>query len=92
LEFRWTELRSAYTLTAMTTVERPVQRAGTGVELAGTVWPLFKLEALAAGVLVLFVVALITGSAQAAVLIGAAVATVFWVAGLARGGRSYSGS
>jgi Flp pilus assembly protein TadB len=72
----------------MTTVERPVQRTGAGVELAGTVWPLFKLEALAAGVLVLFVVALITASAQTAVLTAAAVATVFWVLGAARNHRA----
>lgn len=69
----------------MTTVERPAQRTGAGIELAGTVWPLFKLEAIAAGLLTLLVVALITGSAQAAVLTGAAVATGLWAAGAVRG-------
>jgi hypothetical protein len=68
----------------MTTVERAAQRTA-GIELAGTVWPLFKLEAIAAGLLTLLVVVLVTGSTQAAVLTSAAVATGLWIAGLVRG-------
>src|SRR5574340_540356 len=41
-----------------------------GVDLAGTNWPLYKLEALAAGVAVLVGALLVTGTAQTAVIAG----------------------
>src|SRR5574340_46455 len=49
-----------------------------GVDLAGTNWPLYKLEALAAGVAVLVGALLVTGTAQTAVLTAAAVTTGVW--------------
>ncbi|MEU8894222.1 hypothetical protein [Nocardia sp. NPDC048505] len=51
------------------------------VDIAGTAWPLYKLEALAAGVLVAVVLAVVTGAPQVAVLLGAALAVVRWTAG-----------
>lgn len=50
------------------------------VPIAGVPWPLYKLVALAAGLLTLVVVALATGSAAPAVLTAAAVATAVWMA------------
>lgn len=49
------------------------------VELAGTAWPLFKLEALALGFVALLVLLLVTGSAATAVLGGAGLAAARWV-------------
>jgi len=50
----------------------------TGIDLAGTEWPLYKLEALAVGVLVLLALFVVTGTAQIAVLGAAATTTVTW--------------
>lgn len=58
------------------------------IDIAGTPWPLYKLEALALGLLILSVLALVTGSVQIAVLAGAVVATVRWVVGAVRTTRS----
>lgn len=70
----------------MTTVEQfrsESSPAGTrGVEVAGTVWPLFKLEALAVAVVVFLLTLVIVSTLQVAVLGGAAAGTVVWVAGL----------
>lgn len=49
-----------------------------GIDVAGTEWPLYKLEALAIGVLVLLALFVITGTAQVAVLGAAATATLTW--------------
>jgi hypothetical protein len=49
------------------------------VSIAGVPWPVYKLLALAIGFLVLAVVAVITGSATAAVVAGAAAGTVVWL-------------
>ncbi|MFI6869636.1 hypothetical protein [Nocardia sp. NPDC050406] len=57
----------------------------TTVDIAGTAWPVFKLEALAVALVTGLVLALITGSLQTAVLAAAAVASVRWLIGLARG-------
>ncbi|GAA5059110.1 hypothetical protein [Nocardia callitridis] len=54
------------------------------IAIAGSAWPMFKLEALVAGIVVCAVLGLVTGSAQAAVLVGATVAMVRWVLGRAR--------
>lgn len=71
----------------MTTVEQfrsEDSPAGTrGVDVAGTVWPLFKLEALAVAVVVLLTL-LIVSTLQVAVLGGAAAGTLVWVTGLVR--------
>ncbi|NNH72111.1 hypothetical protein HLB23_19990 [Nocardia uniformis] len=52
------------------------------IDIAGTAWPMFKLEALAAGLVIMVLLILITGSPQIAVLAGAAAAAVRWIAGL----------
>ncbi|UYP17445.1 hypothetical protein OED52_12085 [Rhodococcus sp. Z13] len=49
-----------------------------GVDIAGTIWPLYKLEALAVGFLTLLALLVITGTAQTAVLGAAAVTVVVW--------------
>ncbi len=50
------------------------------VSIAGVAWPVYKLLALAIGVVVLAVVALVTGSAAPAVLAAAAAAPAVWLA------------
>lgn len=64
-------------------VETSVDRQRT-VDIAGTAWPLYKLEALAAGLLVLVVTAVIVQAAQTAVLAAAAVTLVVWLVGSTR--------
>ncbi|MFE2959725.1 hypothetical protein [Nocardia tengchongensis] len=54
------------------------------VDIAGTAWPVYKLEALFAGVVVCLTLALITGSIQAAVLGAAVIAALRWAVGSAR--------
>jgi hypothetical protein len=49
------------------------------VPIAGVPWPLYKLVALAAGLVALIVVGVVTASAAPAVLTAAAVTTVVWV-------------
>ncbi|MFE7802991.1 hypothetical protein [Nocardia sp. NPDC057440] len=51
------------------------------VDIAGTAWPTYKLEALAAGLVTCLILALITGSLQVAVLVAAAVAGARWIIG-----------
>jgi hypothetical protein len=48
------------------------------VLIAGVPWPVYKLVALAVGVVVLLVVGLVTASAAPAVLSAAASAAVVW--------------
>ncbi|MGN5240562.1 MULTISPECIES: hypothetical protein [unclassified Rhodococcus (in: high G+C Gram-positive bacteria)] len=64
----------------MTTLDlRPRRTARVaGVDIAGTEWPLYKLEALAVGALLLIALFVITGTAQIAVLTAAAATTVTW--------------
>ncbi|MFE5289651.1 hypothetical protein ACFRAQ_32185 [Nocardia sp. NPDC056611] len=66
-----------------TDTERAVARVAA-VDIAGTAWPVYKLEALFAGVVVALTLALITGSAQAAVLGAAVIAALRWIAGSIR--------
>ncbi|WP_067717210.1 hypothetical protein [Nocardia yamanashiensis] len=67
-----------------TQVDRsPARRAS--VELAGTAWPVYKLEALGAGLVVGLLLALITGSPQIAVLAAATITSARWLIALARG-------
>ncbi|BCK56994.1 hypothetical protein [Nocardia wallacei] len=68
-------------------ISRPAASRRT-IDIAGTPWPLYKLEALVLGAVVLAVLALVTGSPQVAVLAGAAVATVRWVVGAVGTARS----
>ncbi|WP_067573423.1 hypothetical protein [Nocardia acidivorans] len=56
------------------------------VTIAGTAWPVFKLEALAVAVLLALTLLLITGSAQLAVLAGATAAALRWIIAIARPG------
>jgi hypothetical protein len=51
----------------------------TKVPIAGVPWPVYKLVALAVGLLVLIVVGVATTSAATAVLAAAAAATVIWL-------------
>ncbi|MEV0250508.1 hypothetical protein AB0H76_28210 [Nocardia sp. NPDC050712] len=54
------------------------------VDIAGSAWPVFKLEALAAGLVAGLILALVLGSLQVAVLVGAAVAAGRWALGSRR--------
>ncbi|MGW0181052.1 hypothetical protein [Nocardia sp. NPDC003345] len=58
-----------------------------GIDIAGTRWPLYKLEALGVGLLVFLIPAVILGSAQAGVLLGAAVGALLWTLGRWRATR-----
>lgn len=51
------------------------------VDIAGTAWPTYKLEAMAAGLVTGLLLMLITGSPQTAVLAAAAVGALRWVIG-----------
>ncbi|MEV6070811.1 hypothetical protein AB0L82_30075 [Nocardia sp. NPDC052001] len=68
-----------------TQMHRTPVRVAT-VNIAGTAWPLFKLEALAAGLVIALVLLLVTGSAQTAVLAGATVMAIRWVVAIVRKG------
>lgn len=68
-------------------VVHPPARSAT-IEIAGTAWPLYKLEALAAALVTCLILALITGSPQVAVLIAAAVGAGRWLVGVAVARRS----
>ncbi|MFC9554192.1 hypothetical protein ACFTWF_25505 [Rhodococcus sp. NPDC056960] len=61
-------------------VRRDLRRNDTTrtVDLAGTEWPLYKLEALAVALLVFATILVITQTVQTAVLTAAAVAVVVW--------------
>ncbi|MFD4181324.1 hypothetical protein [Rhodococcus sp. NPDC058514] len=52
--------------------------SGASVDLAGTEWPLYKLEALAAGLLAFVGLLVITQALQTAVLVAAATTVVVW--------------
>ncbi|OZF44727.1 hypothetical protein [Rhodococcus sp. 14-1411-2a] len=64
-----------YTSTQVTRRPAPTLRTA---DVAGIAWPVYKLEALALGLLVFAATLVIAGSLQAAVLAGAAVAVVAW--------------
>jgi hypothetical protein len=49
------------------------------VSIAGVPWPVYKLLALAIGLVVLVIVAVATGSAAPSVLAAAAAGTVVWL-------------
>lgn len=54
------------------------------VDIAGSAWPVYKLEALVAALVVGALLLLIVGSPQVAVLAAAAVAAVRWTIGATR--------
>lgn len=56
------------------------------VNIAGTAWPVYKLEALALGLVTALLLLLITGSAQTAVLAAATALAVRWIFGVLRHG------
>ncbi|MEU7767095.1 hypothetical protein AB0B25_18440 [Nocardia sp. NPDC049190] len=68
-------------------VVHPTARAAT-IEIAGSAWPVYKLEALVAGLMTCLVLLLITASPQIAVLAAAAVGAARGVVGLVGARRS----
>ena len=54
------------------------------VDIAGTAWPVYKLEAIAAGLAVFLVAMLIVGSMQVAVVGASALAAGVWLVGSVR--------
>ncbi|WP_405162329.1 hypothetical protein OG203_39550 [Nocardia sp. NBC_01499] len=68
-------------------VVHPSARSAT-IEIAGSAWPLYKLEAVAAALVICLILALITGSPQVAVLIAATVGAARWLLGIAVARRS----
>lgn len=75
-------------MTALQTLEtRASVRAGAEVDIAGTRWPVYKLEALGVGLLALLIVTLVLGSLQAGVLLGAAAGAGRWTLGWWRTAR-----
>ncbi|MFI5716689.1 hypothetical protein [Nocardia sp. NPDC051750] len=75
-------------MTASHTLDtRDAVRAGAEIDIAGSRWPVYKLEALAAGLLALVAAALVLGSPQAGVLLGATVGAVLWTLGRWRAAR-----
>ncbi|MFI5781501.1 hypothetical protein [Nocardia sp. NPDC051570] len=62
----------------------PIPRSAS-IDIAGTAWPVYKLEALVLALLTCVVLAVVTGSPQVAVLAAAAVAALRWVIAVARG-------
>ncbi|MFF0455184.1 hypothetical protein [Nocardia africana] len=77
-------------MTAVSPIVRPVRRATHTVRLAGVPWPVYKLEALALGVLLALILGLITGSAQLAVLVAAGFAALRWIGGVAADHRHHT--
>ena len=64
---------------AMTAPSVKLVTSGTEVRIAGVPWPVYKLVALAAGLLVLLVVGIVTLNPGPAVVAAAAVAAVVWL-------------
>ncbi|WP_051637552.1 hypothetical protein [Rhodococcus sp. UNC363MFTsu5.1] len=60
------------------TPHRSARGRGASVNLAGTDWPLYKLEALVAGLLTFVALLVITQAMQPAVLVAAAATVVVW--------------
>ncbi|MEV6139749.1 hypothetical protein AB0L63_27630 [Nocardia sp. NPDC051990] len=59
----------------------PLPTRPATVDIAGSPWPMYKLEAIALGLVICVVLALITGSPQVAVLVAAGVGAGRWVVG-----------
>ena len=69
------------------TASRTAVHGAAAVEIAGSRWPVYKLEALVVGLLVFLVAALVPGSVQTGVLLGAAVGALLWSVGWWRATR-----
>lgn len=67
----------------MASVQSPTgaTRRPRAVQIAGVLWPLYKVVALVGGLLIALVLLVVTGSPQIAVLAGAAAAAVCWIVG-----------
>ncbi len=68
---------------------------GATIDIAGSAWPVYKLDAVVVGLVTCLLLTLITGSPQVAVLAAAALGTAWWVGGLAavrRGSSARRGS
>ncbi|RDI49787.1 hypothetical protein [Nocardia mexicana] len=63
---------------------RPAIASRQVIDIAGTPWPVYKLEALALAVVTCLILALITGSLQVAVLTAAAAGSLRWIIGAMR--------
>ncbi|WP_067478991.1 hypothetical protein [Nocardia amamiensis] len=61
-------------------VVHPPARGAT-IDIAGSAWPVYKLDAVVVGLVTCLLLALITGSLQVAVLAAAAVGAARWVGG-----------
>ncbi|MEU2041696.1 hypothetical protein [Nocardia niwae] len=59
---------------------------GTTIDIAGSAWPAYKLDALVVGLVTCLVLVLITGSLQIAVLAAAALGAARWLIGMALSG------
>lgn len=70
-------------------VVHPPARGAT-IDIAGSAWPVYKLDAVVVGLVACLLLALITGSLQLAVLAAAALGTAWWVGGLAAARRGSS--
>ncbi|MFF0817068.1 hypothetical protein ACFYVR_18195 [Rhodococcus sp. NPDC003318] len=57
---------------------RPSRGRGAVIDIAGTAWPLYKLEAVVAALFVFLTVLIVTQAMQPAVLVAAGVAVVVW--------------
>lgn len=57
---------------------RPSRTRGAAIDIAGTAWPMYKIEALVAALLVFLTVLVVTQAMQSAVLVAAGVAVVVW--------------
>ncbi|MBB5917912.1 hypothetical protein BJY24_006824 [Nocardia transvalensis] len=66
----------------------PAIAPGRTIDIAGTPWPVYKLEALALGAIVCLVLAVVTGSLQVAVLAGASLSALRWAVGAVRAART----
>ncbi|MBF6064411.1 hypothetical protein IU500_23275 [Nocardia terpenica] len=63
---------------------RPAIVPRATIDIAGTPWPVYKLEALALALPILLILALVTGSLQIAVLAATAVGALRWIVGAVR--------
>jgi hypothetical protein len=69
------------------TAPRAAVRGPAVVDIAGSRWPVYKLEALVVGLLVFLVAAIVLGSVQTGVLLGAALGASLWSTGWWRSAR-----
>lgn len=57
-----------------------VTESGPGIDIAGTVWPLYKIEALVVGLLTLITLFVVTADPRTGILGAAAATTLVWIA------------